>query len=276
MKAYIDLINYVLQDGQLETNRTDTRTISVTGAVIQFDLAKGFPATTIKSLARKPVIGELLWFISGSTNVDKLREITFGKNSTKKTIWDDNYNKQAIDLGYDNGYLGPVYGHQWRNFNGVDQLADAIEQIKTNPTSRRIIVSAWNPTQIDKMALPPCHVLFRFAVKQGRLNLTWYQRSVDVGLGLPFNIASYAALLMIVAKITGYEAGILTGMLDDVHIYENHLPVINEFIKNEPLELCKLEFPDISSLDDLSKLSVDDFKFVDYKNHGNYKMDMVV
>ena len=276
MKQYKKLIEHVFNDGEWEDNRTGIRTLSTLGYKIEFDLSNGFPATTIKQLFYKSVVAELLWFMSGSTNVNELRERTHGVGSTKRTIWDDNYDKQAIDLGYDNGYLGPIYSAQWRNFGGVDQLKNVIEEIKTNPNSRRLIVSAWNPVDLPKMALPPCHVLYRFSVKDGKLNLTWYQRSSDIALGSPYNIASYATLLHIVAKLTGYKVGKLVGLLDDVHIYENQIDVVYQYMKNEPLELPVLEFPDVKTLDDVLKLKASDFKLINYKHHGKYEMPMAV
>lgn len=183
MKQYLDLMKSVIVFGNEKEDRTGVGTLSKFGTMMRFDLSKGFPAVTTKTLAWRAVVGELLWFMRGSTNVETLRAITHGATSDKKTIWDANYENQAKALGYTDGYLGPVYGKQWRDFGGVDQLADVIRQIKERPDSRRHIVSAWNPAEIDKMALPPCHVLYQFEVCDGKLSLMWYQRSVDVFLG---------------------------------------------------------------------------------------------
>lgn len=287
MKQLQDLMREILWDGGDEMDRTGVGTRSILGAKVQFDLAEGFPAVTTKRLAFRAVVGELLWFIRGGTNVNDLREITYGEDGlsidsffnppSKKTIWDDNYKHQAKSLGYSNGYLGPIYGHQWRNFNGVDQLARVIQQIKDTPNSRKMIVSAWNASDIDRMALEPCHVLFRFSVKGGRLNLTWYQRSCDIFLGEPFNIASYAILLTLVANITGYSPGILTGLLDDVHIYSNHFDQVEEMINRQPKDLPELVIhKDYASLSDIENLTVDDFELVGYDPHPAIKAPMAV
>ena len=277
MKQLQDLMREILWDGGDEMDRTGVGTRSILGAKVQFDLADGFPAVTTKRLAFRAVVGELLWFIRGGNNVNDLREITYGKGSDKKTIWDDNYENQAKALGYDHGYMGPIYGHQWRNFNGVDQLARVIQQIKDTPNSRKMIVSAWNASDIDRMALEPCHVLFRFSVKGGRLNLTWYQRSCDIFLGEPFNIASYAILLTMVANITGYSPGILTGLLDDVHIYSNHFDQVEEMINRQPKDLPELVIhKDYASLSDIENLTVDDFELVGYDPHPAIKAPMAV
>lgn len=185
MKSYQDLVRDILENGEDTMDRTGVGTRSVIGRVFQHDMSTGFPAVTTKRLAWKAVVGELLWFMQGFTNVESLRELTYGEGSDKRTIWDDNYENQAKALGYDNGYLGPVYGHQWRCFGQmwIDQLQNVVNEIKQNPSSRRLIVSAWNPEDLDKMALPPCHVLYRFSVRGNKLNLTWYQRSVDTFLG---------------------------------------------------------------------------------------------
>lgn len=277
MKQLQDLMREIMWDGDDEMDRTGVGTRSILGAKVQFDLGEGFPATTTKRLALRAVVGELLWFIRGGTNVNDLREITYGKGSDKKTIWDDNYENQAKALGYDHGYMGPIYGYTWRNFNGVDQLARVIQQIKDTPNSRKMIVSAWNASDIDRMALEPCHVLFRFSVKGGRLNLTWYQRSCDIFLGEPFNIASYAILLTMVANITGYSPGILTGLLDDVHIYSNHFEQAEEMINRQPKDLPELVIhKDYASLSDIENLTVDDFELVGYDPHPAIKAPMAV
>lgn len=528
MKQLQDLMREILWDGGDEMDRTGVGTRSILGAKVQFDLADGFPAVTTKRLAFRAVVGELLWFIRGGTNVNDLREITHGKGSDKKTIWDDNYENQAKALGYDHGYMGPIYsngwtrwytpnddtmvevpvrtddhsnyvhnvpdllpsidcdlntpdlwaieclgglsgntqyrvqfksgfittvlrpnwkrgqvrdgsiktvhgvgfignivpytpkaynlwynmmsrcynplhpnyhqyggigisvspiwhsyemfaktinyvdgyeywlkesdyeidkdyygskvyspstcifldrqynvmlgttsecievdgtlyhcarhatqklfgnthsyaseqwrkgkkyrgtvgkyvpiqsrpGYNWRYRRVVNQLADVVDQIKLNPSSRRLIVSAWNAPWIDDMALPPCHVLFRFSVKGGRLNLTWYQRSCDIFLGEPFNIASYAILLTLIANITGYAPGILTGLLDDVHLYSNHFEQAEEMINRQPKNLPELVIhKDYASLSDIENLTVDDFELVGYDPHPAIKAPMAV
>lgn len=277
MRQYQKLMWDILESGIDVKDRTGVGTRSLVGNVIQFDMADGFPAMTTKKLAWRAVVGELLWFMQGMTNVEQLRELTHGANSDKKTIWDDNYNAQGVALGYENGELGPIYGKQWRDFGGVDQLTNAIEIIKTNPESRRNIVSAWNPTQLNEMTLPPCHVLYRFYVQNGRLGLTWYQRSADVFLGIPFNIASYALLLHIVAKMTNLEPGILTGMLDDTHIYLNHLEQVDIQLTRKPYDLPSLYIKkNIHSLSDLSDFTVNDFELLDYKHHDPIKAPMAV
>lgn len=179
MIQYTDLVSDIIVNGRKKTDRTGIGTRSVFGRMLRFDLTKGFPATTCKRLAFRPVVGELLWFMQGSTNVDHLCKLTYGEGSDRKTIWDENYEKQAVDLGYSGGYLGPVYGKQWRMFgnkNPVDQLQNVIDQIKANPDSRRLLVVAWNPEDIDRMALPPCHYAFQFEVYNGKLSLMWSQR----------------------------------------------------------------------------------------------------
>ena len=183
MKQYQYLIKDILENGYETDDRTGTGTIALFGTKLRFDLTKGFPAVTTKKLAWKACIAELLWFLSGSTNVNDLRWRTHGFRDEGKTIWDENYENQAIGLGYSDGELGPVYGKQWRDFGGVDQVIKTIDRIKKLPNDRRQIVSAWNPAEIDKMALPPCHCFYQFNVRNGHLDLQWYQRSVDVFLG---------------------------------------------------------------------------------------------
>ncbi|QPI18016.1 thymidylate synthetase [Pectobacterium phage POP12] len=183
MKQLHSIIHHVLQNGVESDDRTGVGTLRVFGMQKRWDLSKGFPVPTTKKMFFVPCKHELQWFLSGSTNVEVLREMTWGEGSTKKTIWDDNYNNQAIALGYENGELGPVYGKQWRDFGGVDQIFEVVNQIRNSPNSRRIVCSAWNPTELDKMALMPCHVLWQVVVIDGKVSLQWYQRSVDVFLG---------------------------------------------------------------------------------------------
>lgn len=241
MKQYQDLIKDIFENGYETDDRTGTGTIALFGTKLRWDLTKGFPAVTTKKLAWNACIAELLWFISGSTNVNDLRLLTHGSLIQGKTIWDDNYENQAKDLGYHSGELGPIYGKQWRDFGGVDQLVETIDRIKKLPTDRRQIVSAWNPAEINQMALPPCHMFYQFNVRNGYLDLQWYQRSVDVFLGLPFNIASYAALTHIMAKMCNLIPGDLIFSGGNTHIYMNHVEQCKEILRREPKELCELK-----------------------------------
>lgn len=286
MKQYQDLIKHILTDGYDTDDRTGTGTRAVFGTKIRFDLTRGFPAVTTKKLAWKACISELLWFLSGSTNVDDLRERTHGSRDQGKTIWDENYETQARQLGYMDGALGPVYGKQWRDFGGIDQLKLVINRIKQMPTDRRQIVSAWNPAEIDKMALPPCHCFYQFNVRNGHLDLQWYQRSVDVFLGLPFNIASYAALVHIVAKMCNLIPGDLVFSGGNTHIYTNHMEQCEEVLRREPKELCNLEitwpsnfenWPTETQLDWVTtSMSHKDFKLQGYKSHPAITAKMAV
>lgn len=286
MKQYQNLIQHILTTGYDTDDRTGTGTRAVFGTKLRFDLTKGFPAVTTKKLAWKACIAELLWFLSGSTNVDDLRERTHGSRTEGKTIWDENYENQAKSLGYSDGELGPVYGKQWRDFGGVDQLKLIIDRIKQMPTDRRQIVSAWNPAEIDKMALPPCHMFYQFNVRNGYLDLQWYQRSVDVFLGLPFNIASYAALVHIVAKMCNLIPGDLVFSGGNTHIYMNHIEQCEEVLRREPKELCELKiaFPDkyetwqtssqIRWLEQFARPH--HFELVGYESHPTIKAKMAV
>lgn len=276
MKQWKDLIRFVLENGSATEERTGTGTTRIFGYQTRFNLAEGFPAVTTKKLFFRPCKHELQWFLSGSTNLEELREMTWGPGSDKKTVWDDNYEHQAKALGYDGGYLGPIYGKQWRDFGGVDQVTKIINQIKNNPTDRRIIVSAWNPAEIDQMALPPCHCFYQFAVIDGKLSLQWYQRSVDVFLGLPFNIASYALLVHIIASICDLEVGELVFTGGDVHIYKNAISQCMQILEREPLALPKLEMPKVNSLSDLTQEFFDSIKLVDYNSHPALKAQMAI
>lgn len=286
MKQYQDLIKHILIDGYDTDDRTGTGTRAIFGTKIRFDLTRGFPAVTTKKLAWKACISELLWFLSGSTNVDDLRERTHGSRDEGKTIWDENYETQARQLGYMDGALGPVYGKQWRDFGGIDQLKLIINRIKQMPTDRRQIVSAWNPAEIDKMALPPCHCFYQFNVRNGYLDLQWYQRSVDVFLGLPFNIASYAALVHIVAKMCNLIPGDLVFSGGNTHIYMNHIEQCEEVLRREPKELCNLEitwpsnfenWPTETQLDWVTtSMTHKDFKLQGYKSHPAITAKMAV
>ena len=277
MKQYLELVKKILDQGEPRSDRTGVGTKSIFGTSLVFDLTKGFPAVTTKKLAWKAVVAELLWLLEGSTNERRLCEILHGtRDPSKRTIWTDNFEKQGKDLGYTDGNLGPVYGKQWRNFNGVDQIANVINEIKTNPTSRRLIVSAWNPKDIPAMALPPCHLLFQFFVSGSNLDAIWYQRSIDVGLGLPFNIASYALLTYIIASITGLTPRTLKFFGGDTHIYNNQIEALQTQVRRVPLPLPRLKMPKIESLEDLKKVKVTDFVLENYTYHEPLKMKMAV
>lgn len=246
MKQYQDLIKDIFENGYETDDRTGTGTIALFGTKLRWDLTKGFPAVTTKKLAWKACIAELIWFLSGSTNVNDLRLIQHDSLIQGKTVWDENYENQAKDLGYHSGELGPIYGKQWRDFGGVDQIIEVIDRIKKLPNDRRQIVSAWNPAELKYMALPPCHMFYQFNVRNGYLDLQWYQRSVDVFLGLPFNIASYATLVHIVAKMCNLIPGDLIFSGGNTHIYMNHVEQCKEILRREPMDLCELQlkFPD--------------------------------
>lgn len=246
MKQYQDLIKDIFENGYETDDRTGTGTIALFGTKLRWDLSKGFPAVTTKKLAWKACIAELIWFLSGSTNVNDLRLIQHDSLIQGKTVWDENYENQAKDLGYHSGELGPIYGKQWRDFGGVDQIIEVVERIKKLPNDRRQIVSAWNPAELKQMALPPCHMFYQFNVRNGYLDLQWYQRSVDVFLGLPFNIASYATLVHIVAKMCNLIPGDLIFSGGNTHIYMNHVEQCQEILRREPMDLCELQlkFPD--------------------------------
>lgn len=288
MKQYQELIQHILTTGYETDDRTGTGTIAVFGTKARWDLTQGFPAVTTKKLAWKACIAELLWFLSGSTNVNELRWRTHGSLIEGKTIWDENYENQAKDLGYSGGELGPVYGKQWRDFGGVDQVVKIIDRIKALPNDRRQIVSAWNPAEIDRMALPPCHMFYQFNVRNGYLDLQWYQRSVDVFLGLPFNIASYAALLHIVAKMCNLIPGDLVFSGGNTHIYSNHIEQCQEVLRREPKQLCQLEInwpenfnaPGVTTEGQLKHVTEvmthKDFKLVGYESHPTIKAKMAI
>ena len=252
MKQYLELVRHVLEHGTFKGDRTGTGTKSVFGYQMRFNMADGFPLLTTKKVHLKSIIHELLWFLQGSTNVHYLQE-----NGVR--IW----NEWAAD----DGELGPIYGYQWRswpNYDGghIDQIANVVEQIKHNPDSRRLIVSAWNVAQVPQMALPPCHTLFQFYVADGKLSLQLYQRSGDIFLGVPFNIASYALLLLMVAQVTGLEPGEYIHTLGDAHIYSNHFEQVNEQLQRTPRHLPRMVLnPDVKSIFDFR---YDDFKLEDY------------
>ena len=287
MKAYINLLRHILENGDEKDDRTNIGTISSFGHQIEFDLDNGFPAVTTKTLAWKGVVSELLWFLEGSDDERRLAEIRYSKNRDEltniekySTIWTDNADNQGKSLGYENNdtkkLLGPVYGVQWRDWNGKDQITDLINNINNNPNGRRHILSAWNVSEIEKMALPPCHVLSQFYVNKGNISCHLYQRSADMFLGVPFNIASYALLLNILGKILKLKPKRFIHSFGDAHIYKNTLDQVKEQISREPKSLPKLIMPQIKSLDDLHKCEVSDFKLEGYFPHPPIKAKMAV
>lgn len=273
MDQYINALKHVLEHGEIREDRTGTGTLSTFGYQMRFDLSKGFPAVTTKKLAWKSVVAELLWFLEGSDDERRLAEIQYGRNradlTDKKTIWTANADKQGKDLGYANSeltkILGPVYGVQWRNWGGrVDQIQNVIDQIKEDPFSRRLIVSAWNAEEVPNMALPPCHTMFQFYVHNGKLSGQLYQRSADMFLGVPFNIASYSLLIHMIAGITGLKVGEFVHTIGDAHIYVDHLKQVNEQLLREPKRLPTLKMPSFETIDDVVNSEVDDYVLEGY------------
>jgi len=264
VRQYLDLLSHVLENGTAKGDRTGTGTLSVFGHQMRFDLAAGFPATTTKRLHMKSVIAELVWFLRGDTNVGWLQE-----RGVK--IWDE--------WADDHGDLGPVYGHQWRSWStpdgrSVDQIAAVIESIRTNPDSRRHVVSAWNVADLESMALPPCHTMFQFYVADGRLSCQLYQRSADIFLGLPFNIASYALLTMMVAQVCELEPGDFVHTLGDAHLYLNHLNQARLQLTREPRALPRLLInPDRKGIDDFVE---SDLTVVGYDPHPGIKAPIAI
>lgn len=265
MKPYLDLLNRILTEGATKTDRTGTGTMSVFGNQMRFDLAQGFPLLTTKKLHLKSIIHELLWFLAGDTNVHYLQE-----NGVR--IWNEWADPET-------GELGPVYGHQWRSWpdykgGTIDQITQVIDLIKHHPDSRRMLVTAWNPAEVDQMALPPCHCLFQFYVADGRLSLQLYQRSADTFLGVPFNIASYALLLQMVAQVTGLEAGEFIHTTGDTHLYLNHLDQARLQLTREPRQLPRMVInPDVKSIFDFR---YEDFKLEGYDPHPHIKAEVSV
>lgn len=262
MKAYLSLVQEVLENGEVKKDRTGTGTISLFGMQRKYDLREGFPLVTTKKVLFSAVLWELLWFLRGSTNInDDLTQHT--------PIWDA--------WADENGELGPVYGKQWRAWETkdgrhIDQIQNVIDQIKTNPDSRRLIVNAWNVGELDKMALPPCHMFFQFYVVNGRLDCQLYQRSADIALGVPFNIASYAALMMMVAQECGLEAGIFTHTMGDAHIYLNHVDGLKEQLTRTPKKLPTLKIAAKPFWD----LKFEDFELVGYEHDAFIKFPVAV
>ena len=264
MQQYLDLMQRILDEGVDRGDRTGTGTRSVFGHQMRFDLGAGFPLVTTKKLHLRSIIHELLWFLAGDTNIRYLKE-----NGVK--IWDD--------WADENGDLGPVYGYQWRSWpapdgQSIDQIANLLEMIRTNPTSRRLIVSAWNPALVDEMALPPCHALFQFYVADGRLSCQLYQRSADVFLGVPFNITSYALLTMMIAQVCGLKAGDFVHTLGDAHLYHNHFDQAREQLSRAPRPL-----PDMvlnPAVSDLFAFRYEDFELTGYDPHPHISAPIAV
>ena len=254
MQQYLNLLSHVKAEGVKKDDRTGTGTLSVFGYQMRFDLNEGFPLVTTKEIHLKSIIYELLWFLKGDTNIKYL-------NSNGVTIWDEWANEK--------GDLGPVYGSQWRSWEAkdktIDQITEVIEQIKNNPESRRLIVSAWNVGELDNMALAPCHALFQFYVANGKLSCQLYQRSADIFLGVPFNIASYALLLMMIAKVTKLDLGEFVHTFGDAHLYLNHLAQVDVQLKRKPYALPQIKLnPDIN---DIFEFQYEDFKLINYQSH---------
>lgn len=264
MKQYLDLMRHVRDHGVKKEDRTGTGTVSVFGYQMRFDLSRSFPVVTTKKLHLRSIIHELLWFLQGDTNIRYLKE-----NGVR--IWDE--------WADENGNLGPVYGSQWRNWSTpdgrhIDQIAQVIQQLKNNPDSRRIIVSAWNVAEIDNMALPPCHAFFQFYVADGKLSCQLYQRSADIFLGVPFNIASYALLTMMMAQVTGLQAGDFVHTLGDAHLYSNHREQVELQLSREPFPLPQMKLN--PAVTDLFDFKYEDFELVGYEHHPHIKAPVAV
>jgi len=264
VRQYLELMRHVRDRGVDRQDRTGTGTRSVFGYQMRFDLAEGFPAVTTKKLHLRSIIHELLWFLMGETNVRYLRE-------NGVTIWDEWADEQ--------GDLGPVYGYQWRSWptpdgGSIDQIGQLVEQIRQHPDSRRLIVSAWNPAQVEQMALPPCHCLFQFYVARGRLSCQLYQRSADIFLGVPFNIASYALLTLMLAQVTGLQAGEFIHTFGDAHLYANHMDQVEQQLARAPRPLPRMQIN--PAVDDIFAFRFQDFELVGYDPHPHIKAPVAV
>jgi thymidylate synthase len=288
MQQYLNALKNVLENGDLRPDRTGVGTRSIFGLQLRFNLEEGFPSVTTKKLAWKAVVSELLWFISGSGDERKLKELLYGdQNSDKKTIWSDN---ESADYWQRRkkfkGDLGRIYGVQWRTWRApvfganrmgikhIDQLADLINGIKSDPYGRRHIISAWNPGELDLMALPPCHIMAQFYVNNGRLSCQMYQRSADMFLGVPFNIASYALFTHMIAQVCNLDADELIITFGDAHIYNNHIDQVKEQLSRKPLELPVLRLnPKITSVTDFS---MEDIDLIGYQSHGAISAPMAI
>ena len=264
MKQYLDLMRFVRESGTRKEDRTGTGTLSVFGYQMRFNLEDGFPLLTTKKVHLKSIIYELLWFLKGSTNIEYLK-----KHGV--SIWDD--------WADERGELGPVYGAQWRSWptqdgKSIDQISDVISRIKSDPDSRRLLISAWNVSEIEKMALPPCHALFQFYVANGRLSCQLYQRSADIFLGVPFNIASYALLVLMMAKVTGLKPGEFVHTLGDAHLYLNHLDQVDEQLKRQPFPLPKMSIT--KEIENVLDIEYEDFSLEDYESHPHISAPIAV
>lgn len=264
MKQYLDFMQHVLDTGVKKEDRTGTGTISVFGYQMRCDLSEGFPLITTKKCHLRSIIHELLWFLKGDTNIKYLKD-------NKVRIWDE--------WADENGNLGPTYGYQWRNWNtsdgkAIDQITNVIEQIKTNPDSRRLIVSAWNVGEIENMALPPCHALFQFYVIDGKLSCQLYQRSADIFLGVPFNIASYALLTMMIAQVTGLEVGEFIHTFGDAHLYSNHIEQAQLQLSRTPYKLPTMKMN--KEIDNIFDFTIDDFELENYEAHPHIKGEVAI
>lgn len=261
MQQYLDLLKEIMNNGVDKSDRTGTGTRSVFGRQMRFDLSKGFPLVTTKKVHLKSIIYELLWFIKGDTNIKYLTDHGV-------RIWNE--------WADENGDLGPVYGAQWRNWNGegIDQLADVINRLKTNPNDRRMIVSAWNPGRIAEMHLPPCHMMYQFYVADNKLSCMLYQRSCDMFLGVPFNIASYTLLTMMIAQVCGFEPGEFVHTLGDTHIYHNHFDQVREQLSRKPYPLPQMKINPF--VKDINDFKFEDFELVGYQCHDTIKAKVAV
>ena len=292
MRQYLDALKHILTDGEDVGDRTGVGTRSVFGYQMHFSLQDGFPAVTTKKLAWRSVVGELLWFLEGSTDERRLAERTFEKDRAeligKKTIWTANANSQGVALGYINNehekQLGPVYGHQWRHFdadgddlNGkVDQITWLVDEIKKNPDSRRLVISAWNPNQINEMTLPPCHTLAQFRVINSKLSCQLYQRSADMFLGVPFNIASYSLLTFMLAQICDLKVGAFVWTGGDCHIYNNHMEQVRQQLQRKPNELPNILMPVFNNISELLATSPKDYQLKNYEPMDSIKAPMAI
>ncbi|MFA7560906.1 MAG: thymidylate synthase [Candidatus Izemoplasmatales bacterium] len=287
MRQYLDFVNHILNNGREKPDRTNTGIISTFGYQMRFNLQEGFPLLTTKKVHFKSIVHELLWFIKGDTNIKYLVDNNvriWNEWPYEKFKKSDIYNGESLkdfverikndsDFAKEFGDLGPVYGKQWRDFNGYDQLKNVIEQIKINPESRRLIVSSWNPPQLKDMALPPCHMMYQFYVNDNKLSLQMYQRSADAFLGIPFNIASYALLLELVAKVCNLQPYELVHTIGDAHVYSNHLEQVKTQLSREPKSLPKLKINAKNSIEDFE---YGDIELIDYNPHPIIKGKVAV
>ena len=288
MKQYLDALEHILEHGKDRDDRTGVGTRGVFGYQMRFDLRNEFPAVTTKKLAWKSVVGELLWMLEGSSDERRLAEITFEKPREeligKNTIWTANADNQGAALGYVNDDttkdLGPVYGHQWRSWDAqlgfVDQIAEVLENLYYDPYSRRHIVSAWNADRVGVMALPPCHTMFQFHVQDGELSCQLYQRSADMFLGVPFNIASYSLLTHMFAQLLELKVGDFVHTIGDAHIYQNHMEQVKEQITREPRKGPALEMPKFTNLEELVNTKPSEYKLLNYEPMDSIKAPMAV